>query len=149
MLWENCHPCIHVLSKYSYFGLKVSVFFNTKQGGIQNSHRFLRHGNGFIEEWMSKNSLFIVVENTESVNIFQWKPSYRQCKLKNETLKKNIGLIRQRSMHNYQMITLQYVIAESFILTRIFLRYKIKCNILTVFQTRTFSLTAGKQIKAL
>ena len=32
-------------------------FFNTQKGGIQNSHRnsqLIRHGNGFMEEWVSK-----------------------------------------------------------------------------------------------
>ena len=47
---------MYTLSKLSHFGYEILVF-NTQQGGIQNSHRisrFIRHGNGFIENWMSK-----------------------------------------------------------------------------------------------
>ena len=45
---------------YLYF-IKIARFwpfdisvFNTQQGGIQNSCRLIRHGNGLIEELMSK-----------------------------------------------------------------------------------------------
>ena len=49
------NPNIYTLSKLSSFGNEISVL-NTQQGGIQNnrrSHRLIRHGNGFMEEWMS------------------------------------------------------------------------------------------------
>ena len=42
-------PYNDTLSKLSFFGYEISVF-NTQQGGIQNSNRLIRHGNGFIEE---------------------------------------------------------------------------------------------------
>ena len=46
-----------------------NIRFNTQQGGIQNS-QLIRHGNGFIKKWMSIFFLmFIVAENTGSVNI--------------------------------------------------------------------------------
>ena len=59
ILYQNC-PVLAI--KYP--------FLNTQQVGIQNSRRNsrlkIRHGNSFMEKWMSK---FIVAENTGSVNI--------------------------------------------------------------------------------
>ena len=50
-------------------------FLNTQQGGIQNSCRNIRHirnGNSFMEKMDVKIFLmFIVAENTRSVNIIE------------------------------------------------------------------------------
>ena len=48
------------------------AFFNTQQGGIQNSRRngqLIRHGNGFMEKSTLKFFMFIAAENTGSVNM--------------------------------------------------------------------------------
>ena len=50
-------------------GYEISVI-KTQQSGIHNFRRFIRHENGFIEEWMSIFFLMITVaQNTVSVNI--------------------------------------------------------------------------------
>ena len=49
------------------------LFFYAQQGGIQNSHQngqFIRHGNSFMEKWMSK--FVFEAENTGSVNTAPW-----------------------------------------------------------------------------
>ena len=50
------NPYIYTLSNLSRFGNEISVF-NAQQGGIKNSGRNsrpIRHGNSFMEKWMSK-----------------------------------------------------------------------------------------------
>ena len=67
------NPYVYTLSKLSRFGYEISVFKYTS-GGIQNSRRssrLIRHACRFMEKMDVKIFLmFIVAENTGSVNIY-------------------------------------------------------------------------------
>ena len=63
------NPYIYTLSKLSVLSMKYPIF-NTQQGGIQNSRRngpFIRHGNTFMEKWMSKFFLCSLQQKTLEV----------------------------------------------------------------------------------
>ena len=77
----------------------IYSFFNTQQGGFQNNHlnsRLIRHGNGFMEEWMSK--FFIVAEITGSVN-FRYPISKSKCT--RLIIKIPIGTDANQGLYNY------------------------------------------------